>query len=180
VLWEFGGMSSIAIPVPFTKFGLLYISSGYVGDKNKPVFVVKPGAKGDISLKEGQTSNEWIVWFNNNLGPYNPSPIVYGEIYYTLYDRGFFAANDAKTGKEVYPRVRISEDVGAYTASPWAYNGKLFILSEDGDTYVIQAGPQFKILGKNALEEFCMATPAIARGSLFIRTDSKLYRITRK
>jgi len=180
LLWEFRGMSSISIPTPFTRFGLLYVSSGYVGDPNKPVFVIKPGAKGDISLEKGQTSNEYIAWFHNNLGPYNPSPIIYGDIYYTLYDRGFFAANDARTGKEVYPRVRITEEVGAYTASPWAYNGRIFLLSEDGDTFVIQAGPQYKLLGKNSLDEFCMATPAIARGSLFIRTDSSLYRITKK
>ncbi|MCS7025351.1 MAG: PQQ-binding-like beta-propeller repeat protein [Bryobacteraceae bacterium] len=180
LLWELRGMSSIAIPTPFSKFGLLYVSSGYVGDSNRPVFAIRSGARGDISLEKGQTSNDFIAWFHGQLGPYNPSPIVYGDIYYTLYDRGFFAANDAQTGKEIYPRVRISEEVGAYTASPWAYNGKVFVLSEDGDTFVIQAGPQFKILGKNSLDEFCMASPAIARGSLLIRTESKLYRITKR
>lgn len=179
LLWEFGGMSSLTIPTPFSKHGLLFITSGYVGDQKRPTFAIKPGASGDISLKDGQTSNEFISWFYPQLGPYNPSPIVYGDIYYTLFDRGFFSANDAKTGKEVYPRRRISEEVSAYTSSPWAYNGKIFLLSEDGDTFVLQAGPEFKILGKNPLDEMCMATPAIARGSLFIRTESKLYRIAR-
>ena len=65
----------------------------------------------------------------------------------------------------------------AFTASPWAYNGKIFALSEDGDTFVVQAGPEFKVLGKNALDEMCMATPAIYRSSLIVRTASKLYRI---
>ncbi len=180
LLWEFGGMSSLTIPTPFSKHGLLYVTSGYVGDQKRPTFVIKPGASGDISLKAGETSNEFIAWFYPQLGPYNPSPIVVGDIYYTLLDRGFFSANDAKTGKEIYPRRRISEEIGAYTASPWSYNGKIFILNEDGDAHVIKAGPEFQILGKNTLDEMCMSTPAIARGSLFIRTESKLYRIARQ
>lgn len=176
-LWEFNGMSSIAIPTPFSKFGLLYIASGYVGDQHRPVYAVKPGASGNISLKEGETSNQFIAWYLRQGGPYNPSPIIYGDIYYTLYDRGFFTANDARTGTEIYGKQRLDPAAGAFTSSPWAYNGKLFCLSEDGDTFVIQAGKDYKLLGKNSLDEMCMATPAIARGSLILRTATKLYRI---
>ncbi|MBM3810832.1 MAG: serine/threonine protein kinase [Acidimicrobiia bacterium] len=179
LLWELGGMSSIAIPTPFARHGLLYLTSGYVGDQVRPVFAVKPGASGDISLKPGQTSNEHVAWFHPQAGPYNPSPIVYGDYYYTLFDRGFFTAHDAKTGKEVYGKVRIDEAAAAFTSSPWAYNGKIFALSEDGDTFVIQAGAEYKLLGKNTLDEMCMATPAIADGSLILRTASKLYRIAK-
>lgn len=179
-LWEFKGMSSIAIALPFSKHGLLYISSGYVGDQHRPVYAIKPGASGDISLKEGETSNQFIAWYQRQAGPYNPSPIVYGDLYYTLLDRGFFTAHDAKTGKEVYGKQRIDPAAGAFTSSPWAYNGKIFALSEDGDTFVIQAGGEYKLVGKNSLDEMCMATPAIARGSLIIRTATKLYRISKK
>jgi outer membrane protein assembly factor BamB len=179
LLWEFSGMSSIAIPTPFSQHGLVYIASGYVGDQNRPVYAVRPGASGDITLKPGETSNKYIAWYLPQGGPYNPSPLVYGDYYYTLYDRGFFTCHDARTGAEVYPKVRIDPGVNAFTSSPWANNGKIFCLSEDGDTFVIQAGPQFKVLGKNSLDEMCMATPAIVRGSLVIRTASKLYRITR-
>ena len=176
LLWELTGMSSITIPTPFSAFGLLYISSGYLGDRNRPVFAIRPGASGDISLAGGETSSEHIAWFQPQAAPYNPSPILYGDDYYTLLDRGFFTAHDARTGEEVYPRQRIA--VGAaFTSSPWAYNGKIFALSEDGDTYVIRAGREYELLGVNALDEFTMATPAIAQGSLFIRTASKLYRI---
>jgi outer membrane protein assembly factor BamB len=179
VLWEFRGMSSIAIPTPFSKFDLLYIASGYVGDQHRPVYAIRPGATGDISLKEGETGNQFIAWYLRQGGPYNPSPIVYGDHYYTLYDRGFFTAHDAKTGQEVYGKQRIDPAAGAFTSSPWAYNGKIFCLSEDGDTFVIQAGAEYKLLGKNSLDEMCMATPAIARGSLVLRTASKLYRISK-
>jgi outer membrane protein assembly factor BamB len=178
-LWEFSGMSSIAIPTPFSKFDLLYIASGYVGDNHRPVYAIKPGASGDISLKEGERSNQFIAWYQPQAGPYNPSPLIYGDYYYTLFDRGFFTCHDAKTGKEIYGKQRLSESATAFTSSPWAYNGKIFCLSEDGDTFVIQAGPEYKLLGKNSLDEMCMATPAIARGSLIIRTASHLYRIAK-
>jgi outer membrane protein assembly factor BamB len=179
LLWEFTGMSSIAIPTPFSKFGLLYISSGYVGDQHRPVYAIRPGASGDISLKQGETSNNFIAWYQPQAGPYNPSPIIYGDLYYTLLDRGFFTCHDAKTGKEVYGKQRIDQATVAFTSSPWAYNGKLFCLSEDGDTFVIEAGREFKVIGKNSLNELCLATPAIVRGSLIIRTATKLYRITK-
>jgi outer membrane protein assembly factor BamB len=179
VLWEFKGMSTIVIPTPFSKFDLLYIASGYVGDQHRPVYAVRPGASGDISLKQGETSNEFIAWYLPQGGPYNPSPIIYGDYYYTLYDRGFFTAHDAKTGKLIYDKQRIDPASGAFTSSPWAYNGKIFCLSEDGDTFIIQAGAEYKLVGKNSLDEMCMATPAMARGSLIIRTASKLYRITK-
>jgi hypothetical protein len=179
VLWELGGMSSIVIPTPFAQHGLLFLASGYVGDNVRPVFAVRPSARGDISLKESETGNEYIAWYQRQAGPYNPSPLVYGDFYYTLLDRGMMTCHEARTGREIYGKQRMDPETTAFTASPWAYNGKIFALSEDGDTFVIQAGAEFKVLGKNPLDELSMATPAIARGSLIIRTASKLYRIAK-
>ena len=93
-----------------------------------------------------------------------------------MFDNSTYT-NDPKTGKEVYSRVRIDPQAGAFTSSPWAANGKLFLMSEDGDTFVVAAGPEYKLLGKNSLDEMTMATPAISNGSLIVRTASKLYRI---
>ena len=175
-LWEVTGMSTITIPTPFATGDLLYISSGYVGDPLRPAYAIRPGATGDISLRPGEQRNAYIKWAQLQAASYNPSPIVYGDYYYTLFDRGFFTAHDARTGREVYGKVRI--EVGAmFTSSPWAYNGKIFALSEDGDTFVFRAGAQYELLGKNSLDEMCLATPAIARGSLVIRTASRLYRL---
>jgi hypothetical protein len=159
--------------------GLLYISSGYPSDPLRPVYAIRPGASGDISLKQGESANASIAWSQPALGAYNPSGLVHGEYYYTLLDRGLLICHDAKTGKEIYPRQRITTEAASFTASPWAYNGKIFAMSEDGDTYVLQAGPEFKVLGKNSLNEMTLATPAIANGSLIVRTASKLYRISR-
>ena len=178
LLWEFGGMSSIVIPTPFTQFGLLYICSGYVGDQTRPVFAIRPGASGDISLKAGETNNQYIAWSEKTAAPYNPSPLVYGDNFYVLFDFGFLSCRDAKSGREIYAKQRINPDGSSgFTSSPWAYDDKIFCLSEDGDTFVFQAGPEYKLIGKNSLDEMCMATPAIARDSLIIRTASKLYRI---
>jgi outer membrane protein assembly factor BamB len=173
-LWELGGMASLIIPTPFARHGLLYLGSGPILDPRKPIFAVKPGAKGDITLKDNETSNDFVAWSRKDAGPYNPSFLVDGDFLYVLYDRGFIACFEAKTGKPVYEKQRLE---GQFTASPWAYDGKVFCLSEDGDTYVIEAGKEFKQLGKNRLEEMCMATPAIVGDSLIVRTIGKLYRI---
>jgi outer membrane protein assembly factor BamB len=177
LLWELSGMSSIHVPTPFAKDGLLYVSSGYVPDPLRPVYTIRPGASGDISLKDGERSNAWIVWSHPTLAAFHPSGLIYGGCYYTLLDRGFLTCNDPKSGKEIYGRQRISADSSGFTASPWAYNGKVFALSEDGDTFVIQAGPEFKVLGRNSMAEMTLATPAVANGSLIMRTASRLYRI---
>jgi outer membrane protein assembly factor BamB len=180
LLWELGGMSSIVIPTPFSVHDLLYVTSGYVGSPFKPIFAIKPGAKGDITLKSKQTSNEFIAWSQLKAGPYNVSPIVYEKTLYVLYDQGLIASFDALTGKPVWPKARLGAGA-AYTTSPWAYNGKLFCLNESGQTAVIAAGgTKPEILRKNELDELCMATPATARGSLFIRTETQLYRIAKK
>ena len=176
LLWSLSGMSSLVIPTPFSDHGLLYINSGYVADANRPVYAIRAGARGDITLTEGTSSNDYIVWSHPQLGSYNPSSIVYGDYHYTLLDRGILLCYDARTGQEVYPRQRITAGT-LFTASPWAYNGKIFVLSEDGDTFVIQAGSEFEVLGRNSLDEMTLSTPAVARGSLIIRTATKLYRI---
>lgn len=178
LLWEFGGMSKIAIPTPLAGHGLLYVSSGYVLDRRRPIFAVRPGASGDISLGEEETSNQFIVWCQKQAGPYNPSPILYGDNLYVLYDMGLFACYDARTGEEIYGKQRIGS-ARQFTCSPWAFGGKIFLQSEDGQTFVLRAGDEFEVLRVNRLDALCMATPALARDSLIVRTESKLIRITK-
>ena len=178
LLWELSGMSSIVVPTPVAAHGLLYIESGYLGDFHRPVYAIRPGASGDISLEDGISSNEFIAWSLSQGGSYHPSPLIYGDYYYTLLDRGLLTCHNAKTGEEIYGRQRITVGEG-FTSSPWAYNGKIFALSEEGTTYVIEAGPEFRVTGKNSLNEFTMATPAILGNSLVIRTSEAVYRIAK-
>ena len=174
-LWSLEGkMSNLIIPSPFAVNDLLYVTSGYVGDRNRPVFAIRPQAKGDISLEEDTTDNEFVAWFQPKAGPYNTSPIVYKDRYYTLYDQGFMACHNAKTGEEIYGKSRFPSGA-SFTASPWAYNGNLYCLSEDGDTYVVPADEEFRVIQTNALDELALATPAVAQGKLFVRTASQLY-----
>ncbi len=178
-LWSFKGMSTICIPTPFADGDHLFVAAGYVGDKerpNKPVYVVKPGGEGDISLSPSMNSSKYIAWMQPESSPYNPSPILYKDRFYVLWDFGFFSSRNAKTGEEIYDKQRFNPRgrVG-FTASPWAYRDHVFCLSEDGDTYAVRAGDQFDISHVNSLNEMSMATPAMANGRLFIRTLSKLY-----
>lgn len=177
LLWELGGMSSIVIPMPFAGHGMLYIASGYVGDQKRPVFAIRPGAAGDISLKDGQAQNDHIAWHQPQAAPYNPSPLLYKDLYYTLYDRGFLTCHDAVNGEEVYGKQRFEAGANAFTASPWAYNDRIFCLSEDGDCFVAEHGRDYRLVGKNSIGELCMSTPAISQGSLLLRTAENLYRI---
>jgi outer membrane protein assembly factor BamB len=178
LLWELGGMSSITIARPYAHDDLLYLSSGYVMDKVRPIYAIRPGASGDITLEKEQTASEYIVWCNNTAGPYNPSTLLYGDLLYVLLDRGYFACHDPKTGAEIYEKQRIPEGK-AFTSSPWASGDKIFCINEDGVTFVIRTGKEFEILHTNTLAEddMCMATPAIVGDRLLIRTAARMYCI---
>ncbi|MCC6490191.1 MAG: PQQ-binding-like beta-propeller repeat protein [Candidatus Hydrogenedentes bacterium] len=178
VLWSLQGMSGITIATPYACDGLLYISSGYVMDKKRPVYAIRPGASGDISLTEGQTSNQWIAWSLPQAAPYNPSTLVYEELLYVLYDYESIACFNARDGAVVYAAQKLPEG-RSFTASPWACGDKVFCLNEDGITFVIKAGSTFEVLGTNPLEEddMVLATPAIAGDRLLIRTSARLYCI---
>lgn len=177
-LYQIGGASSITIATPYAKFGRLYVSSGYILDRKKPIWAIQPGASGDISLKPNETSNKFVSWCQKNAGPYNPSTIVYGDQLYVLLDRGLVASYDAHTGESVYGRQRLPNG-RAFTSSPVAANGKLYFLNEFGTTFVVKAGREFELLAENSLAEddMCMATPAIVGNRLLIRTDTGLYCI---
>ncbi len=178
VLWDLKApTSNLIIPSPIAAEDMLYVTSGYVGDRDRPVYAIRPGAEGQTSVGEEPAEHPHVAWFQPKAGPYNTSPIVYGGYYYTLLDRGFMTCHNARTGEEVYGKTRFPEGA-SFTSSPWAYNGKIFCLSEAGDTYVVQAGPEFKVVSTNRLEELCLATPAVADGQLLLRTASRLYCIS--
>jgi outer membrane protein assembly factor BamB len=174
-LWRMSGMSQSPIPTPFAYDGLLYINAG----RGRSLFAVKPGASGDISLKEGQTSNEFIVWSQPKSGTYLPSALAYQGAIYTLSETGILNRFDAKTGKQTY-KTRIDPAATAFTTSPWAYNDKLFCLSEEGQTFVVSTGEEFKLLHVNELDDMAQASPALVGERLLIRTEHKLYSIRRK
>jgi len=174
-LWRMSGMAVTPIPTPFAYEGLLYINGG----RGRALFAIRPGATGDISLKGDQTSNEYVVWSQARGGTYLPSPVAYQGFIYTLTETGILNRYDAKTGKQTY-KTRIDPAATAFTTSPWAYNGKLFCLSEEGQTFVINTGEEFQLSHVNALDDFSLASPALVDDRLLIRTEHYLYSIRRK
>jgi outer membrane protein assembly factor BamB len=152
---------------------MVYVGSGFVADRQQPLYAIRPGAAGDISLKEGETGNRYVAWRQQHAAPYAPSFLVAGKYLYVIKDNGQLSCYDAITGTLVYQeRLR-----GHFTASPWMCGDKLFFLNERGDTYVVQSGPKFGLLATNTLERLCLATPAVAGDRLLIRTSSRLYCI---
>jgi outer membrane protein assembly factor BamB len=168
-------MAATPIPTPLGYDGLLYVDAG----RGRALFAIRPGANGDISLKEDKTSNEYVVWSQARGGTYLPSPVAYQGAVYTLTETGILNRYDAKTGKQTY-KTRIDPTATAFTTSPWAYNGKLFCLSEEGQTYVISTGEEFKLLHVNSLDDLAFASPALVGDRLLIRTEQRLYSIRQK
>jgi outer membrane protein assembly factor BamB len=177
-LWRLSGMSSAPIPSPFAYDGWLYVDAG----RARPMYVVKPGASGDISLqKPADRSNDYVVWSDARGGTYLPTPVAYEGGLYVLNEVGILARFDLKTGQQSYKARLLSDGgAGAFTSSPWAYNGKIFCLSEEGKTYVVAAGEKFELLRVNDQDEMALATPAIAGDRLLLRTETKLYSIRQR
>ena len=126
----------------------------------------------------GQTTSEAIAWSKTQRGPYMPTPLAYGDQLYTLANQGLFDAYTIAGGAEVY-RQRLPHAGSGFSASPVASDGRLFVSSEDGDVFVVKAGPSFELLAKNAMSEPIMATPAIAGSLLIVRTEKQLVAIGR-
>lgn len=174
-LWRLAKKSEVTVPTPVCGKDLLFITSG--NRPIQPIFAIRPGASGDISLKEKEEKNAHIAWSKMRGGPYMPTPILYGEYFYTCSNSGIVACYEAATGKEVYKK-RIGGD--SYTASPVAADCRLYFASEAGEVRVVKAGPQFELLAENALGDYVMATPAISNGALFVRSQHHLWCLGRK
>ena len=165
-LWKLSGNSEIAIPTPIVGPGVVVITNGYRGVQ--PIFAVKPGASGDITLKENQPKSDAIAWSTNRGGPYIPTPVIYGDLLYVLQINGVLAAYKVATGERVY-QERLGGGGKAFSASPIAADGKIYCSSEDGDVFVVKAGPAYELLAKNTIGEVLMATPAVSDGLLIFR-----------
>lgn len=173
-LWRMKGMAATPIPTPFAYEGLLYVNGG----RGRALFAIAPGATGDISLKEGETSNKYVVWSQARGGTYLPSSVAYQGAIYTLTETGILNRFDAKTGAQTY-KTRIDPTAANFTSSPWVHNGKLFCLSEEGQTFVVSTGEQFQLSHINVLDDFTQASPALVGDRLLLRTEHKLYSIRR-
>lgn len=164
-IWKLGNGGDIPTPTPIVVNDLIYLNSAH--GKFSPILAVRINATGDITLSPDSTKNQSIAWSVKRGGAYMQTPLVYDTYLYNLQVNGQLTCFDAVTGEEKY-KDSLKE---AFSASGIAADGKLYFSSEDGNIYVIQSGPVFKLLAKNALEDVCMATPAISGNTLFFRTQ---------
>jgi outer membrane protein assembly factor BamB len=171
-LWRFSdNETQVKMQAPQIAGDLIYITGGYPA--GRAMYVFRPGAVGDISLKAGEEKNAFLAWSSTKGSPYTPTPIVYGDLFYVLADNGVLSAYVAKTGELVYQQRLPS----SFSASPVAANGKLYLASEDGDVFVVKAGRQYELLSRNVMGQPLMATPALTDGMLIVRGQNAIYAL---
>lgn len=165
-LWRTLGTGGYTVPTPLVGQGIVLVSAAH---PVKRALAIRPGGTGDVTETH-------IAWRHEKGTGYTPSSILYGDYVYLMTDRGLVTCLEAKTGKVIYEGARVPKPA-TFSASPVAFDGKILLTSEDGDTFVLKAGPQHEVLATNALEEPVYASPAIAGGNLFIRSAQHLYCI---
>lgn len=175
-LWRLGGSSQITAPTPIFFQDLIVVASGRRPDA--PIFVMRAGASGDITLPKGSTTSKDIVWSRQQRGPYMPTPLIYGSNLYVLANQGIFDCYELRTGKELY-RQRIPHQGGGFSSSPVAADGRIYLSSEDGNIFVVKAGVEFQLLSTNPMGERLMATPALSEGRMYVRGEKNLFAIGR-
>lgn len=176
-LWQLAGSSKITAPTPIFADGLHIIASGRAPER--PIFAVRAGATGDLTLARDATANAHVAWSKTGRGSYMPTPLAYRGILYVLANNGVFDAYDTATGREIY-RQRLPLVGSGFSASPVAADGKIYLSNEDGEMLVVEAGEAFKHLATNSMGETLMATPAISEGVIYVRGASTLFAVTRR
>jgi outer membrane protein assembly factor BamB len=166
-LWKLGGAGDIPVPTPVVAHNLIFVTSAH--GRLSPVYAIRADASGDITLEAGASTNRFIPWSVSRGGNYMQTPIVVGDYLYTCRDNGVVTCYTAKTGEKQFSE-RLGSGSTGFTASPVSADGKIYYPSEEGDVYVLRATPQFQVVSTNALNESCMATPAISEGALYFRT----------
>lgn len=166
-LWRHKGLESNAIPSPVANNEMVYLVAGYPA---KLAMAIRLGQTGDL------TGSPNVPWKYTKGTAYVPSPILYGDYLYLHTDRGILTCIDAKTGEVKYEGGRIPIPA-TFTASPVAFEGKILMTSEDGDTFIVKSGPKHEVLSTNSIGEPVYASPAIADGRIFIRGEKNLYCI---
>jgi outer membrane protein assembly factor BamB len=175
--WRLGRSSKITAPTPIAAGGLAIVASGRAPER--PIYAVRPGARGDITPAAGETVSAGVAWSRTGRGSYMPTPLAYQGLLYVLANNGVFDAYDLATGTEIY-RERAPHLGSGFSASPVAADGRIYLSGEDGDIVVLAAGREFRHIGTNSMGELLMATPALSNGVLFVRSARSLTAIGRR
>jgi outer membrane protein assembly factor BamB len=175
-LWRLKSEGDVPVPTPFTAHGLIYVANAHGG--KAPLYAIRPDASGDITPAAGSRVSAGVAWSHERNGSYLQTPVVAGDYLYACTSQGVFKAYHAKTGEKLYEQ-RLGQG-GAFTSSPVAAGGRVYVSNEEGETFVIQAGPQFEILSRNSLGELLLSTPALADGVMYVRTRGHVVAIAER
>lgn len=173
-IWTLSGGGDIPVPTPVASDGLIYITNAH--GKMSPVYAIRDTATGNVSLADGVSSNAGVAWSYPRGGGYMCTPLVYRGLVYVVTYNGVLSAYDAKTGERKY-QERLAGGTSAFTSSPVASDGKVYIANEDGQVFVIRAGPSYELQSLNDMGSAVLATPAISEGRLLFRTQQHLISI---
>ncbi len=168
------GGGDIPVPRPVVDSGLVFITNAH--GRGAPVYAIRAGAEGDISLEAGARTNDHVAWSVPRDGAYMITPVVYQGLLYVSRNNGVFKVFEAETGDEMYQQ-RLGDGTTGFTASLVAADGKVYFTSEDGDVFVVRAGREYELLAKNPIGEIGMATPAISEGVFYFRTNKSLIAV---
>jgi outer membrane protein assembly factor BamB len=176
-LWRLSGGGDIPVPTPVVARGMVFITNAH--GKMAPIYAIRLNATGDISLKENETSNQFVAWSSARDGAYMITPLIYGDHFYSCKNNGVLSCYEADSGNKIY-QERLGTGTSGFSASPVAGDGKIYFTGEDGDIYVVKSGPRFEILAKNSMGEVCMASPALSGGTIYFRTQSHVIAVSAK
>jgi len=176
-IWTLSGGGDIPVPTPVVSDGLIYITSAH--GNAAPVLAIKETASGDITLKGDATSNDHVLWSVPRTGGYLAPPLVYRGLVYVVRYNAVLVVFDAKTGEKKY-ETRLGGATSAFTSSPVANDGKVYVAGEDGQVLVVAAGPKYELLATNDMSAPVLATPAISEGRLLLRTQTEVVAVGRK
>ncbi|MFN7933791.1 MAG: PQQ-binding-like beta-propeller repeat protein [Bryobacteraceae bacterium] len=174
-LWRLRSGGDVPVPTPFYANGLIYVANAH--GRKAPLYAIRPDATGDISLPDGATTSSGVVWAQERNGSYLQTPVVYEGIAYASTSQGIFKAYDAQTGEKFYEQ-RLGGGTTGFTSSPVAAGGRIYVTSEEGETYVLKHGKTYELLAKNQLGETVLSTPAISAGVLFFHTRGHLLAVS--
>ena len=175
VLWEIRGNSKITVASCVAADGLVVATGGY--QRPAPIYVVRAGAFGDLT--PGEAPEGSLAWSAQRDGAYQPTPLLYDGLLYVFHSNGILSCYVAETGERIY-RERIGGGVAAYTASPIAADGYLYLTGEAGDVHVVRAGREPEVVAVNDVGGSTLATPAISNGVFLIRTLDELIAVAHR
>ena len=172
-IWRMSGGGDIPVPTPIVWKDLVYFNSAH--GPNAPLMAVRNNVKGEISYPESEESpGNDFAWFYNRQGAYMTSVLVYRDLLYSLRWNGNLSCFDARTGDLIY---RETVHPTSFIACPVASDGKIYMVSENGDLYIAKAGKSYELLKKIPLGEVSLVTPGITEGMLILRTASRLIAV---